>query len=847
MEGLESAEPWKLSTRGLQEGATPTTDIEDKACPPPHKKIKGTMHELNGELVTKPEENKENWKGMTVSTVTSTPSRNETEEALRRLGSEILVTPKSEAGVKTEDRSRFFSPKITPNGDRLNMFNHSAYFNMSLSPVMLNGAVTITPKSETNSYYGGLGMMAPSKTEDKPWFNILVGRIESGGMSPNSETEAEVDEFHPGRVGVKEEIDNNTHMNLLEQKLKIVQKMNKECPRQPISVANCHGWWKVGAGEDQLVETIEGSLLQKGTREQGLLASFRKGMEAVSESSKKVPSEEIDFLEDDLNEDGIEKRAEIVPGVPAEDHAENWSRSVALRVDKYILEQVEALEDKVASASMQVPGWRIPDRALADTLVFRPSCEEEGEGLRLDPVKVAREKLLELEAAIERRYLKAPLGRSNHDVTLETISKDKEKEKEEREGKDEADEKDSITTSQEEDEVIKESNDNESTLEDGDVNVNGESEKDNDTESIIKEDKESTEEGEEEEEKKKPVEGVPRGLQSWRDAVAGARNASQLAMTFYVLETSIAWDKSIMKAACQFCHGGENENALLLCDGCDKGYHTYCFKPPMDIPEGDWYCFECINKASGLRHCLVCGGQDHSPPATHLVHCSTCPRAYHSTCINPNMAKTPRGKWHCPGCTLKGPKKKFKRPSQIFSSNTTNTTSTTDLEEEEMGSTSTMFTTGDTSSGLGEQDPSSSLTLDSLAMDTGPTSGRVSGGSMGKKKSSGPRNSKADKDLSVCHTLLSELGGHEDSWPFLTPVNTKQFPTYKKIIRIPMDISTIRKKLNDGMYKLREEFKTDVNMMFHNCEIFNEDDSPVGKSGHNMKVFFASRWAELTV
>lgn len=164
-----------------------------------------------------------------------------------------------------------------------------------------------------------------------------------------------------------------------------------------------------------------------------------------------------------------------------------------------------------------------------------------------------------------------------------------------------------------------------------------------------------------------------------------------------------------------------------------------------------------------------------------------------------------------------------------------------------MGSTSTMFTTGDTSSGLGEQDPSSSLTLDSLAMDTGPTSGRVSGGSIGKKKSNGPRNSKADKDLSVCHTLLSELGGHEDSWPFLTPVNTKQFPTYKKIIRIPMDISTIRKKLNDGMYKLREEFKTDVNMMFHNCEIFNEDDSPVGKSGHNMKVFFASRWAELTV
>lgn len=40
---------------------------------------------------------------------------------------------------------------------------------------------------------------------------------------------------------------------------------------------------------------------------------------------------------------------------------------------------------------------------------------------------------------------------------------------------------------------------------------------------------------------------------------------------------------------CQFCQSGESEDKLLLCDGCDRGYHTYCFKPRMDkIPEGDW-------------------------------------------------------------------------------------------------------------------------------------------------------------------------------------------------------------------------------------------------------------------
>jgi len=52
-------------------------------------------------------------------------------------------------------------------------------------------------------------------------------------------------------------------------------------------------------------------------------------------------------------------------------------------------------------------GWKVPDRSLVDTLLFRPSCLEEGE--EADPtaansLEAARTRLLELEAAIERRY-----------------------------------------------------------------------------------------------------------------------------------------------------------------------------------------------------------------------------------------------------------------------------------------------------------------------------------------------------------------------------------------------------------------------------------------------------------
>jgi hypothetical protein len=60
---------------------------------------------------------------------------------------DINLTPKTESrGGADSVLLRRFSPKVTPNAERLNMFNHSAYFNMSLSPVILNGAVTITPR-----------------------------------------------------------------------------------------------------------------------------------------------------------------------------------------------------------------------------------------------------------------------------------------------------------------------------------------------------------------------------------------------------------------------------------------------------------------------------------------------------------------------------------------------------------------------------------------------------------------------------------------------------------------------------------------------------------------------------
>lgn len=45
---------------------------------------------------------------------------------------------------------------------------------------------------------------------------------------------------------------------------------------------------------------------------------------------------------------------------------------------------------------------------------------------------------------------------------------------------------------------------------------------------------------------------------------------------------------------CMICNSPENEDVLLLCDGCNRGFHIYCLNPPLArVPEGNWICEHC--------------------------------------------------------------------------------------------------------------------------------------------------------------------------------------------------------------------------------------------------------------
>lgn len=46
---------------------------------------------------------------------------------------------------------------------------------------------------------------------------------------------------------------------------------------------------------------------------------------------------------------------------------------------------------------------------------------------------------------------------------------------------------------------------------------------------------------------------------------------------------------------CEVCGMSDREDRLLLCDGCDLGFHLECLDPPLEsVPLEEWFCTECV-------------------------------------------------------------------------------------------------------------------------------------------------------------------------------------------------------------------------------------------------------------
>uniref|UniRef100_A0A452SGQ9 Bromodomain adjacent to zinc finger domain protein 2B n=1 Tax=Ursus americanus TaxID=9643 RepID=A0A452SGQ9_URSAM len=459
---------------------------------------------------------------------------------------------------------------------------------------------------------------------------------------------------------------------------------------KPIPEEMQFGWWRIIDPED--LKALLKVLHLRGIREKALQKQIQKHLDYITQAC--IKNKDVAIIELNENEENQVTR----------DIVENWSvEDQAMEMDLSILQQVEDLERRVASASLQVKGWMCPEPASErEDLVyfehksFSKLCkehdgeftgEEESSAHALErksdnPLDIAVTRLADLERNIERRYLKSPLS-TTIQIKLDNVG--------------------TVT--------------------------------------------------------------VPAPAPS----ISG--DAYFLLPVIYV---------SSCMSYCQICRKGDNEELLLLCDGCDKGCHTYCHRPKITtIPDGDWFCPACIAKASGQ--------------------------------------------------TLKVKKLHVKGKKTNESKKGKKVTLTGDTEDEDSASTNSSLKRGNKDLKKRKMEENTSVNLSKQESFT----------SVKKPKRDD------SKDLALCSMILTEMETHEDAWPFLLPVNLKLVPGYKKVIKKPMDFSTIREKLSSGQYPNLETFAVDVRLVFDNCETFNEDDSDIGRAGHSMRKYFEKKWTDI--
>ncbi|XP_037544827.1 nucleosome-remodeling factor subunit BPTF [Nematolebias whitei] len=98
-----------------------------------------------------------------------------------------------------------------------------------------------------------------------------------------------------------------------------------------------------------------------------------------------------------------------------------------------------------------------------------------------------------------------------------------------------------------------------------------------------------------------------------------------------------------------------------------------------------------------------------------------------------------------------------------------------------------------------------------------------------------------DKDYEGLKRILRSLQSHKMAWPFLEPVDPHDAPDYYRVIKEPMDFSTMETRLQKRHYQKLTEFVADVTKIFDNCRYYNPNDTPFFQCAEVLEAFFVQK------
>ena len=60
---------------------------------------------------------------------------------------------------------------------------------------------------------------------------------------------------------------------------------------------------------------------------------------------------------------------------------------------------------------------------------------------------------------------------------------------------------------------------------------------------------------------------------------------------------------SLMAIACEVCGRDDDDESMLLCDGCNLGFHLLCLTPPLSrVPDTPlWFCNSCASGSAAVH------------------------------------------------------------------------------------------------------------------------------------------------------------------------------------------------------------------------------------------------------
>ncbi|KAJ2715393.1 hypothetical protein H4R19_001228, partial [Coemansia spiralis] len=96
----------------------------------------------------------------------------------------------------------------------------------------------------------------------------------------------------------------------------------------------------------------------------------------------------------------------------------------------------------------------------------------------------------------------------------------------------------------------------------------------------------------------------------------------------------------------------------------------------------------------------------------------------------------------------------------------------------------------------------------------------------------------------MCRRVLLRLQGQKSALEFMAPVDVirQGVPTYFDVVKQPMDLGTIRKNLDRGLYQSADEFRDHVQLVLANCFLFNPAGTYVHDQGLALQHVFEAAW-----